>query len=117
MSSSVEGICTEGNSSSTSTMVGFLDHFHSSYSCKPCSQGKREGGRRELQHQPLSSQVPQPISHQAYGKAAVGGSEGRQEEPCCHGWRLSLTTVWDENALGLWLSPGPWGLGSEALPC
>lgn len=40
MSSSVEGICTEGNSSSTSTMVGFLDHFHSSYSCKPCSRGK-----------------------------------------------------------------------------
>ena len=48
MSRSVEGICTEGNSSSTSTMVGFLDHFHSSYSCKPCSQGKREGEREEI---------------------------------------------------------------------
>lgn len=81
MSSSVEGICTEGNSSSTSTIVGFLDHFHSSYSCKPWGRG-REGGESCRIH---LFQVPRVVSH----KAKLGGSEGALSP--AQGSGLSLT--------------------------
>lgn len=45
----------DGNSSSTSTSVGLLYHFHSSYSCKPCGRMPRKSW--DLRGQPLTAKI------------------------------------------------------------